>query len=149
VYLEVRSKRGLSVQQRVHKLLCGPLFQQLHKQVAAGGPNVFSKVRAVEGDMDLPGLGLSDADREELVREVQVVIHGAASLTLDAHIQDALRCGGWGLPRVVVAPAFCEVPRQLSAFVLGMSRAIRRWLQSACMCAHAHGFQSGLGCRKG
>jgi fatty acyl-CoA reductase len=91
VYLLVRSKKGLTAQQRVHKLLCGPLFHQLHKQVAAGRPNVFSKVRVVEGDMDLPGLGLSDTHRELLLTEATVVIHSAASLTLDAHIQDALR----------------------------------------------------------
>ncbi len=100
VYLLVRSKKGLSAQQRVHKLLSGPLFHQLHKQAAAGGLNVFSKVRVVEGDMDLPGLGLSDAYREELMAEVQVIIHSAANLTLDAHIQDALRCGAAARPAV-------------------------------------------------
>jgi hypothetical protein len=33
VYLLVRSKKGLSAQQRVEKFLCGPLFHELHQQV--------------------------------------------------------------------------------------------------------------------
>jgi hypothetical protein len=33
VYLLVRSKKGLSAQQRVEQLLCGPLFHELHQQV--------------------------------------------------------------------------------------------------------------------
>lgn len=33
VYVLVRGKKGLTAQQRVQKLLCGPLFHELHKQV--------------------------------------------------------------------------------------------------------------------
>lgn len=91
VWLLVRAKKGMTAQQRVAKLLAGPLFSELHKQVASGGPNPFSKVKVVAGDMELPGLGLSATDREALLAEVEVVVHSAASLTLDAHIHDALR----------------------------------------------------------
>lgn len=34
VYVLVRGKKGLTAQQRVQKLLCGPLFHELHKQVS-------------------------------------------------------------------------------------------------------------------
>jgi fatty acyl-CoA reductase len=91
VYLLVRSRKGQSAQERVQKLLCGPLFSALHQQVASGGPNVFSKVRVIEGDIEQPGMGLSAEDRGTLMTHVNVVIHSAASLTLDAHIQKALK----------------------------------------------------------
>lgn len=91
VYLLVRGRKGQSAAERVQKLLCGPLFSTLHQQVAAGGPNVFSKVRVIEGDIEQPGMGLSVEDRETLMSNVDVVIHSAASLTLDAHIQKALK----------------------------------------------------------
>lgn len=92
VFLLVRGKKQHTPQQRVERLLSGPLFHMLHEQAAApGGRNPFCKVQAVEGDMELPGLGLSDADRQLLIDEVDVVIHSAACLTLDAHIQNALR----------------------------------------------------------
>jgi hypothetical protein len=73
------------------QLLCSPLCNMLHKEAANGGRNVFSKVAAVEGDMHLPGLGLSEEAAELLASEVQVVIHCAASLELDAPIQKTLR----------------------------------------------------------
>lgn len=92
VYLLVRGKRNLSANERVQKLLCGPLFHKLHAEAAAGGRNPFSKVHGVEGDMEMLGLGLSAADKQLLLSEVDIVVHSAASLTLDAHIQDALRC---------------------------------------------------------
>jgi hypothetical protein len=63
----------------------------VESQAASRGPNVFSKVQVVAGDITQPGLGLSDEDRLELLSNVEVVIHSAAVLTLDAHIQDALR----------------------------------------------------------
>lgn len=91
MYLLVRSKKNLSANERIQKLLCGPLFHKLHAEAAAGGRNPFHKVQGVEGDTDLPGLGLSPADKQLLLSEVDVVIHSAANLTLDAHIQDALK----------------------------------------------------------
>lgn len=102
VYLLVRGKKHLTAHERVQKLLCGPLFHKLHAEAAEGGRNPFSRVHAVAGDLELPGLGLSPADREQLVCDVDVVIHAAASLTLDARIQDALR---WVVPQCCGAPA--------------------------------------------
>jgi hypothetical protein len=92
VYLLVRSKRGVPASTRVESLLSGPLFNALHKQAAEGGTNVFGKVMAVEGDMSLPGLGLSPAHARELAERVTHVVHCAADLSLDAHIQQAIRC---------------------------------------------------------
>lgn len=93
VYLLVRGKRHATPAQRVQKLLCDPLFHVLHKQTAAGGPNVFNKVRAVAGDLCAPGLGLSAADAQELKESVDFVIHCAANVTLDADVQATFRYG--------------------------------------------------------
>lgn len=87
----MRPKRSLSAHDRMNKVLCGPLFHELHKQAASGGPNVFSKVHVVEGDLEQPGIGLSAADRQMLVSDVDIIMHSAASLNLDAHIQHVLR----------------------------------------------------------
>lgn len=91
VHLLVRGKKTQTAQQRVEKMLCAGLFWMLHKQVAAGGPSPFQKVVAVEGDLCNPGLGLSEADTQQLLDEVDHVIHCAASIELDADIQYTLR----------------------------------------------------------
>lgn len=41
------------------------------------------KVRVIEGDVLLPDLGISQSDRELLIREVNVIIHSAASVRFD------------------------------------------------------------------
>jgi thioester reductase-like protein len=91
VYLLVRGKKTQTAQQRVDKMLCGGLFWMLHKQVAAGADGPFHKVVAVEGDLCNPGLGLSQADRQLVLSEVDHVIHCAASIELDADIHYTLR----------------------------------------------------------
>lgn len=99
VYLLVRAKKTQTATQRVEKLLCDPLFHQLHEQVGQqqegvdGAPlkvasaNVFQKVHIVEGDLCRPDLGLSAADKAALLAEVNHVIHSAANIELDADIQ--------------------------------------------------------------
>lgn len=91
VYLLVRGKKTQTAQQRVEKMLCSPLFCMLHKQVANGAPSPFCKVVAVEGDLCLPGLGLSQSDKQLLVSDVEHVIHCAANIELDADIQKSLK----------------------------------------------------------
>jgi fatty acyl-CoA reductase len=73
------------------QLLASSLFNMLHDEAARGSRNAFHKVAAVEGDMNLPGLGLCADDAALLAEEVQLVIHCAASLELDAPIQKTLR----------------------------------------------------------
>jgi len=95
----VRGKGKHTAQDRVTKLLCSPLFHQLHQQAQSGsesgGPegvnNPFGRVRVVEGDLEQQGLGLSDDVRQQLLSEVDVVLHCAADLALEAHIQRTLR----------------------------------------------------------
>jgi hypothetical protein len=75
----------------VRKLLCSPLFHGLHQQVAAGGFNPFPKVRVIDGDLDHPGLGLSESDRQFVLTDVDIILHCAADLALESHIQRTLR----------------------------------------------------------
>lgn len=70
----------------------------LHKQVANGAPSPFRKVVAVEGDLCLPGLGLSESGKQQLLGDVEHVIHCAANIELDADIQKSLRWVGGVLP---------------------------------------------------
>lgn len=90
-YLLVRSKRHHTAAKRVEDLLCGPLFNRLHKDVAEGRQDVFSKVIAIEGDLTLPMLGLAAEDLEALQQEVGVILHCGANIELDADVQMTLK----------------------------------------------------------
>ena len=48
------------------------------------------KIVVIPGDMHAPGIGLSDADRQRLQADVEVVIHSAASISFFDHIHTAL-----------------------------------------------------------
>eukprot|EP00878_Enallax_costatus_P008921 GHUV01009327.1.p1 GENE.GHUV01009327.1~~GHUV01009327.1.p1 ORF type:complete len:152 (+),score=32.95 GHUV01009327.1:212-667(+) len=91
VYLLVRGKKHLTAAQRVENMLCLPLFHLLHDDARSGKRNVFTKVQAVEGDLALPGLGLSAEDAAAVRNEVTVIIHCAADIELDAPIQKTLK----------------------------------------------------------
>jgi fatty acyl-CoA reductase len=45
----------------------------------------------MEGDLGIPGLGLSEENKRILMNEVSVVFNGAASLRLEAGLKDAVR----------------------------------------------------------
>lgn len=88
----MRGKRGTSAASRVEKLLSSPLFHLLHGAGEDGSNGVLaSRVRAINGDLSAPGLGLSDSDAQLLCERVNVVIHCAANVQLDAHVQNSFR----------------------------------------------------------
>lgn len=91
MYLLVRGKKQYSAAQRVEQMLCHPLFHLLHDDARSGRRNVFHKAQAVDGDLTLPGLGLSAEDAAAIKREVTVMIHCAADIQLDAHIHKTLQ----------------------------------------------------------
>ena len=47
------------------------------------GVDLGARVGVVQGDISLPGLNLSEEDREKLCREVTVVFHLAATVSFD------------------------------------------------------------------
>ncbi|WP_169977820.1 SDR family oxidoreductase [Tautonia rosea] len=73
LYLLIRRKGRLSTQDRARKLLAPLGLDAL----------VGSRVRAVEGDVTQPGLGLDPADRDRLRREVVEFFHIAALTELN------------------------------------------------------------------
>lgn len=48
---------------------------------------LLQKVQVMGGDMSLPGLGLSPADRTALLSSVDFIVHCAADIRLEADIQ--------------------------------------------------------------
>ncbi|HEX2741220.1 MAG TPA: SDR family oxidoreductase, partial [Rubrobacter sp.] len=92
LYLIVRPSRGKRAAERFEKDVLGAAaFRGLREKLGDDfDERVKEKVRVLEGDVHAPSLGLGEDDLSELSREVDVVIHSAASVIFDAPLDAAV-----------------------------------------------------------
>lgn len=83
IYLLLRSKKGLDARQRLEELCTARLFDKLKEE----SPKCFNKLVAINGDITLPGLGISQADLDLVSQEVSVVFHSAATVKFDEQLK--------------------------------------------------------------
>jgi fatty acyl-CoA reductase len=86
ILLIARQRKGKSTQERLDKLFEGFLFQNM----GSFDPQFKEKVRIINGDMELPDLGISDDDCEYIKDRVEIVIHGAASLNMEGRLYQTI-----------------------------------------------------------
>ncbi|XP_049883785.1 fatty acyl-CoA reductase wat-like [Pectinophora gossypiella] len=79
IYVLVRSKKGKDARARLHELLDDFLFHRAHEE----NPKGIHKVVPIVGDMELPGLGISNEDRKTLISKVSIIINAAATVKFD------------------------------------------------------------------
>lgn len=127
LYVLVRPARERSARERFEREVLGSAaFGRLRERLGDGFEGLVSqKVRVLEGDVGAPALGLGEREVEELSREVDVVIHSAASVVFDAPLDAALASnvhGTLGLLRLARSwekePLFVHVS---TAYVAGMT----------------------------
>jgi HAD superfamily hydrolase (TIGR01490 family) len=92
LYLLIRASRDKSADSRFEKDVLGSAaFRRLREERGGDFADyVAGKVRVLEGDVHAPSLGLGDEDLAELSREVDVVIHSAASVVFDSPLDAAV-----------------------------------------------------------
>ncbi len=92
LYLIVRPSRTQGARERFEKDVLGSAaFKGLRKELGEEFEGYVSeKVRVLEGDVHSESLGLGAEDLGELSREVDVVIHSAASVVFDAPLDAAV-----------------------------------------------------------
>ena len=92
LYLVVRPSREKGAKERFEKDVLGSVaFSRLRDGLgAAFEERVAEKVRVLEGDVHANSLGLDPEELFELSREVDVVIHSAASVVFDAPLDAAV-----------------------------------------------------------
>lgn len=81
-----RPKKGKSNGERLDHILTGFLFQEMDKFDAG----FKEKLRIVNGDMELDDLGISLKDREYIKSNVEIMVHGAATVRFDEQLQKAI-----------------------------------------------------------
>ncbi|KAH8347024.1 hypothetical protein KR059_004328 [Drosophila kikkawai] len=86
VYILVRPKRGVKIDERITTWSREPVFDLLIRE----RPEAFQRICPIAGDCLAPDLGLSEQDRRLLTTEVQFVIHGAATVRFNEPLHTAL-----------------------------------------------------------
>ncbi|MDQ4062321.1 MAG: HAD-IB family hydrolase, partial [Actinomycetota bacterium] len=91
-YLLVRPSRDKGAKERFEKDMLGsPAFSRLREELGdVFEERVAGKVRVLVGDVHTDSLGLGAEDLAELSREVDAVIHSAASVVFDAPLDAAV-----------------------------------------------------------
>ncbi|KAJ8707572.1 hypothetical protein PYW07_011249 [Mythimna separata] len=86
VYLLMRPKRGKTIQQRLAYILKDPLYDTLRQKK----PDFASRIVPVEGDVAELRLGLADKDWDNITKEVNIIVHMAATV----NFQEPLHVAG-------------------------------------------------------
>ncbi|XP_014261584.1 putative fatty acyl-CoA reductase CG5065 [Cimex lectularius] len=97
IYVLLRSKRGKGADSRLEDIIKLPLFGRIRREC----PHQLNKLVAISGDVAVENLGLSQQDEARLINETNIVVHGAASLKLDAKLKDAINMNTEGTLRVL------------------------------------------------
>lgn len=122
VYLLMRGKRSrrlkkyLNAQERLDlEVLGSPCFEPLRQQFGdAKWQELCQKVKAIQGDITLDHVGLSEEDRATLANELNFIVHLAATVNFNERLDLALQMNTLGGLRVLALAKTC---RHLQAMV--------------------------------
>lgn len=87
------------------------MFEKLLKEQSK---DIFAKLFPIQGDVSLEDLGISTADRQILINEVNVIIHSAATLDFHDPLRGTVNTNLLGTRRVT---QLAKETRNLAAFV--------------------------------
>ncbi|ETE59012.1 hypothetical protein L345_15260, partial [Ophiophagus hannah] len=87
IYVCVRPKGGRSMQTRVENLLKCKVFDRVRED----WPNFHKKIKPICAEFTQPNLAISSKDMEELVSEVNVIFHCAATVRFDEPLKRSVR----------------------------------------------------------
>ncbi|EFN87626.1 putative fatty acyl-CoA reductase CG5065 [Harpegnathos saltator] len=88
IYMLVRPKKGKDTKQRVEEIFDSPLFERVKAE--RGIATLREMVTVVNGDVLMPGLGISPEDKKMLCENVNIVYHAAATVRFDEMLKTAV-----------------------------------------------------------
>ena len=121
VLVRSKSSRHGTPQSPAERFASSVVRSEIFRQLPA---NWVDRVRVVGADLEKPGVGLSDADREELAASVTHVIHCAASVEFDLPIKSALMANVEAALHMLALAQRC---RKLTAMVSVSTAYVSVW----------------------
>ncbi|KAL1455193.1 hypothetical protein WDU94_009304 [Cyamophila willieti] len=110
IYLLLRPKKGMSVEDRLKQVLDNKIIKALNLDES----ETAKKFVVVSGDIEQDNLGISDEQRQLIQSNVTVVIHSAASLDFGGSMKETGRANLLGTRRVL---NLCAGMKHLKAMV--------------------------------
>ncbi len=110
IYILLRDKKGRSAQQRWNDYISDKIFELSGIKMSEIGKKIIS----ISGDLSLPGLGISDEDRQQLIDNVSVVLHVAGYVKFDPPLREAIKYNLMGTISVV---QLCRQIKRLEVLV--------------------------------
>ncbi|KAF7267368.1 hypothetical protein GWI33_019377 [Rhynchophorus ferrugineus] len=109
IFLLIRPKAGVTVQERLKDLLKNPLFDIIK------GRNVdMNKIKVLTGDVSMPNLGLTDQDLRYLLENIDIVFHSAATVKFNEKLKDAVMLNTLATKHLL---EICSEMKKLKSFV--------------------------------
>ncbi|CAD6995096.1 unnamed protein product, partial [Ceratitis capitata] len=86
IYILLRPKGGKSIEDRLSSLCQNALFDKLRNS----GVTPMDRIQPISGDCNLVNLGISEDDRKLLIKDVNVVVHLAATVRFHEPLHKAV-----------------------------------------------------------
>lgn len=96
IYVLLRSKRGLSSEERFKELVLNSVFDRIRET----HPERLHKIIFIAGDISKPNIGLNKSDLKMLKETVNIVFHSAATVRFDQSIKEAVILNTLGSKRL-------------------------------------------------
>ena len=86
IYLLIRSTDKLGFEERFENFLTSKIFDRIRKENGRS----LEKLTPIQGDLNLPNLGLSESDRCDLIENVSIIYHSAANVKFNCTLKEAI-----------------------------------------------------------
>ena len=93
----MRPKKEQKMHERLAEIFKVPLFDKIREK----NPKQFSKVIAIGGDMQSYELGISNDDQQDLIQNVSIIFHCAATVRFNEKIRDAVEINVKGTQKLI------------------------------------------------
>ncbi|RZC38408.1 NAD binding 4 and/or Sterile domain containing protein [Asbolus verrucosus] len=110
IYVLIRPKNGKDANTRLDEMFDSEFYTKLKSEK----PDFKNRLIAISGDCNLPNLGLSVANHERLIVDVDIVFHGAASTQFTENIKRAYTNNVRNTANLLT---FCKQLRRLKSLV--------------------------------
>nr|XP_049707302.1 putative fatty acyl-CoA reductase CG8306 [Helicoverpa armigera] len=125
IYLLMRPKKGKEISERLEEFPKNPVFEKL---LESHSTDIFKKLIPVSGDVGEANLGLSPADRQMLIDNINVVIHSAATLDFQESLRPTVNINLLGTRRIM---ELCKDAKDLKVMIHVSSAYVNSFLTEA------------------